>query len=194
MSPQDEGSRPVGALPPEVAATWHFERNAASGLDPMTVPPSSPIEVWWKCDQGHEWVDRISTRTSLPKWKNGDVAACRECTGYRVRHTYPACGHTVMVTSNAAGKGRQRCWPCQDAWWKANEGRLKAELGAVARGFAGRAREMIDAVEVEQGAPAPLVAEWRWWAAKHLQGALAAEQVMEQAGRVDQVLGMMGSE
>lgn len=191
MPSTEEGARPVGTLPPEVAATWHFERNADSGLDPMTVPPSSPIEVWWKCEQGHEWIDRVSTRTSLPKWKNGDVAACRECTGFRIRHTYPGCGHTEMITTNAAGKGRPRCWPCQNAWWKANEGRLKAELSAAARGFAGRAREMIDDIEVEQAAPAPLVAEWRWWAAKHLQGALAAEQVMDKTGRVDQVLGLV---
>ena len=91
-------------LEPEVAATWHPERNIDSGLDPMTVPPSSPIEVWWRCEQGHEWIDRISTRTSLPKWKNGNVAACRECTGYRVRHTYPGCGGSRRITTGSGGR------------------------------------------------------------------------------------------
>lgn len=181
-----EGS--LGALMPQVAATWHAERNTDTGLDPMTVPPSSPTEVWWRCPRGHEWVDRISTRTSLPKWKNGDAAACRECTGYRVRHTFPECGHTVMITAESAAKNRPTCADCYSTWWRENADRLKADLGAAARGFADKAQEMIAAVEVESAAPAPLVAEWRWWAAKHLQGALAAEQVMGQAGRVEQVL------
>lgn len=33
---------------------------------------------------------------------------------------------------------------------------------------------MIAAVDIEPATPAPLVAEWRWWATKHLQGALAS--------------------
>ncbi|MFF0290991.1 hypothetical protein [Streptomyces sp. NPDC005262] len=33
----------------------------------------------------------------MPKWKNGDVAACHECVGCRVSHTFPVCGHTVRV-------------------------------------------------------------------------------------------------
>ncbi|WP_198944250.1 hypothetical protein [Streptomyces sp. CB03234] len=35
--------------------------------------------------------------------------------------------------------------------------------------------------------PAPLAAEWRWWAAKHLQGAIAAEEKMGKEGRTDEV-------
>ncbi|MFJ1604542.1 hypothetical protein ACIOHS_14415 [Streptomyces sp. NPDC088253] len=44
---------------------------------------------------------RISNRTAMPKWKNGDVAACRECVGYRVSHTFPVCGHTARVRALA---------------------------------------------------------------------------------------------
>ncbi|NKY96694.1 hypothetical protein [Nocardiopsis alborubida] len=33
---------------------------------------------------------------------------------------------------------------------------------------------MIAAVDVEPATSALLVAEWRWWATKHLQGALAS--------------------
>ncbi|MER8120451.1 hypothetical protein [Streptomyces sp. NPDC094031] len=61
----------------------------------------------------HEWQENISNRTTLPKWKNGDVAACREWVGYRVSYTYPDCGHTVKVTPESAAKKRGRCWDCQ---------------------------------------------------------------------------------
>lgn len=40
-------------------------------------------------------------RTSLPKWRNGDVAACHECVGYRFFFTSPDCGHTATVTPEA---------------------------------------------------------------------------------------------
>ncbi|WP_261558711.1 hypothetical protein [Frankia tisae] len=36
--------------------------------------------------------------------------------------------------------------------------------------------------------PAPLATEWRWWAAKHIQGAIAAEEKMGKEGRTDEVL------
>ncbi|WP_432154809.1 hypothetical protein [Streptomyces tricolor] len=39
-----------------------------------------------------------------------------------------------------------------------------------------------------QEVPAPLVTEWRWWAAKYLQGAIAAEEVMGKDGERDRVL------
>ncbi|MGW7488256.1 hypothetical protein [Streptomyces sp. NPDC054786] len=48
------------------------------------------------------WVDgEAANRTAMPKWKNGDVAACRECVGYRVSHTFPECGHTATVRALA---------------------------------------------------------------------------------------------
>jgi hypothetical protein len=54
----------------------------------------------------------ISNRTALPKWKKGDVAACRECVGYRVSFIYQVCVHTTMVTPEAAAKEHGRCWKC----------------------------------------------------------------------------------
>nr|WP_239647935.1 Tn3 family transposase [Nocardiopsis ganjiahuensis] len=104
----------------------------------------------------------------LPRLKN--IGAVRLYSPDEGPATWP---HLERVVKN-----RPKCADCY----------LKADLGAAARGFVGKAQEMIAAIEVEPAAPAPLVAEWRWWAAKHLQGALAAEQVMDQAGRVEQVL------
>ncbi|MFB6578809.1 hypothetical protein ACFCYC_15590 [Streptomyces sp. NPDC056402] len=77
--------------------------------------------VWWRCTAGPEREGHIATRTALPKWKGGDVAACRKCVGYKVSYSYPDCGRTVMVTPEAAAKKRGRCWK----WRQGNEKRLK---------------------------------------------------------------------
>ncbi|MFE9254126.1 zinc-ribbon domain-containing protein [Streptomyces sp. NPDC006879] len=171
---------------PQVAAMWLQERNG--GLTPQKATPKMQVAVWWRCAAGHEWEETISTRTTLPKWKNGDVAACRECVGYRVSYTYPDCGHTVKVTPESAAKKRGRCWDCQSRWWQENEPRLKKELSAAAKAAAGRAGKLLDTVVLPADMPAPLAAEWRWWAAKHLQGAIAAEEKMGKEGRTDEVL------
>ncbi|GDY59208.1 hypothetical protein SVIO_098310 [Streptomyces violaceusniger] len=87
---------------PQVAAMWLQERNG--GLTPEKATPKMQVAMWWRCAAGHEWQENISTRTTLPKWKNGDVAACRECVGYKVSYAYPDCGHIAMVTPEAAAK------------------------------------------------------------------------------------------
>lgn len=159
---------------PQVAALWLQDRN--SGLPPEKATPKMQVEVWWRCAAGHEWQENISTRTALPKWKNGDIADCRHCVGYRVSHTYPECGHTAVVTPEAAAKKKPRCWKCYQQWCRQNEPRMKAELSAAAKADAGRAGELLDAgVPLSRDMPAPLAAEWRWWAAKYRQGAIAAE-------------------
>lgn len=171
---------------PQVAAMWLQERNG--GLTPAKATPKMQVAVWWRCAAGHEWEENISNRTALPKWKGGDVAACRECVGYKVSYSYPDCGHTAMVTPEAAAKKRGRCWKCQQEWWQANENRLKKELSTAAKAAAGRAGKLLDAVPVPAGVPEPLVTEWRWWAAKHLQGAIAAEEQRGREGRTNEVL------
>jgi hypothetical protein len=171
---------------PQVAAMWLQERNG--GLTPEKATPKMQVAVWWRCAAGHEWQENISTRTTLPKWKNGDVAACRECVGYKVSYTYPDCRHTAMVTPEAAAKKRGRCWKCAQEWWQANEKRMKAELSAAAKAAAGRAAELLDAVDLPKDVPAPLATEWRWWASKYLQGAIAAEEVIGKDGERDRVL------
>ncbi|MGW4518419.1 zinc-ribbon domain-containing protein [Streptomyces sp. NPDC004393] len=70
---------------------------AQRGLTPEKATPKMRVAVWWRCAAGHEWLESISNRTALPKWKNGDIAACRECVGYRVSYTYPVCGHSRGV-------------------------------------------------------------------------------------------------
>ncbi|MFB7031851.1 MULTISPECIES: zinc-ribbon domain-containing protein [unclassified Streptomyces] len=171
---------------PQVAAMWFQERNG--GLTPEKATPKMTVDVWWRCPAGHQWQERIGNRTSMPKWKNGDVAACRECVGYRVSYTYPECGCTLMVTPESAARKKARCWDCYQQWYRENEPRIKAELSAAAKAAAGRAAELLDAVPLPEDMPAPLATEWRWWASKHLQGAIAAEKVLGKEGAREDML------
>ncbi|TVP36256.1 hypothetical protein A3L22_30000 [Streptomyces griseus subsp. griseus] len=171
---------------PQVAATWFQERNG--GLTPEKATPKMTVDVWWRCPAGHEWQERIGNRTSMPKRKNGEVAACRECVGYRVSYTYPERGCTLMVTPESAAKKKTRCWSCYQQWWQANEKQLKKELSAAAKAAAGRAGKLLEAVPGPADVPAPLVTEWRWWAARHLQSAIATEEKMGPEGRTEEML------
>lgn len=110
-------SRTLAARFPTLAAQWHPERNGSGPgrYTPDTIPASSSATVWWRCDEGHEWRDKVATRTAMPKWKNGDVAACPECVRSPTRlvaHTYPGCGHTRTVHRKNAEKNQQNCWDC----------------------------------------------------------------------------------
>ncbi|MEW1912952.1 zinc-ribbon domain-containing protein [Kitasatospora sp. NPDC085895] len=112
-------SRSLADAHPALLPTWHPDRNGS--LRPDRIASQSNITAWWRCPTGHEWREKIAQRATMPKWKNGDVAACRQCTDPRVPFTYPACGCTVKVTTKAAerrrAKGHPRCLPCHITWW-----------------------------------------------------------------------------
>lgn len=55
---------------PLIAKEWNYEKN--KGLDPATLPHSSLMKVWWKCEKGHEWKAGIAIRCN----KN---SKCRIC-------------------------------------------------------------------------------------------------------------------
>jgi hypothetical protein len=172
---------------PEVAATWHPERNGT--LTPDQVSSGNSRRVWWQCPAGHEWEEVVSGRRStIPQWKKGDPAACRQCAGFRVEYTYP-CGHTVRITpekaAGLAAKPYPRCYSCHIEWWETTG---KAELSKAAKESAPKAAELISAIPVQEGAPEPLVREWRWWAAKYLQGALGKEAVGQDDAAAAEVL------
>jgi len=41
------------ATHPELAALWHPDRNGT--YNPFNIKAGSGINIWWKCEQGHEW-------------------------------------------------------------------------------------------------------------------------------------------
>ncbi|MER7467029.1 zinc-ribbon domain-containing protein [Streptomyces sp. NPDC097981] len=170
---------------PAVAAMWHPDRNGS--LTPDRVGTGGG-RAWWRCPAGHEWEETVISRRSLPKWKGGDVAACRECVGYRVRRVFPGCGCVKMVRPGTREAEHAQCHACRTREFEENAPRIKAELSAAAKASADRAVELLDAVRLPAGMPGGLVVEWRYWAAGHLQGAMAAEQVLEKAGETRRTL------
>ncbi|MGV9350208.1 hypothetical protein ACWDSD_36665 [Streptomyces spiralis] len=104
------------------AETWHPERNGS--LTP----------------------DQIAAKA---KWKTGNIAAYRQCTGFRVPYTYPVCGCTVKVTAEAERhqkKAHPRCFNCHTKWWTESEARIKAEMSKAAKTYASKAAALLDKV------------------------------------------------
>jgi hypothetical protein len=59
---------------PALALQWNTTRNGS--ITPRDVKPYSRMKVWWRCDEGHEWEARVSSRSQ----GNG----CPHC--YRLQH------------------------------------------------------------------------------------------------------------
>jgi uncharacterized Zn-finger protein len=56
---------------PDIASEWHPEKNGT--LTPETVFAKSGKNVWWKCQNGHEWPAKIYARTK--------ETSCPYCSG-----------------------------------------------------------------------------------------------------------------
>jgi hypothetical protein len=72
------GINDFGTICPAVAAQWHPSKNGDSL--PQHFLPNSHENVWWKCEDGHEWKASIESRTR--------GARCPICSNRQVRHRY----------------------------------------------------------------------------------------------------------
>ncbi|MFE6847310.1 zinc-ribbon domain-containing protein [Streptomyces sp. NPDC057686] len=176
---------------PQLVALWHPDRNGS--LTPDRVGTGGG-RAWWRCPAGHEWEETVISRRSLPKWKGGDVAACRECTGFKVRRVFPECGCVKMVQPGTREAEHDRCYPCRTREFEQNAPRIKAELAAAAKAAAGRAEQLLDTVPLPEALPAGLAVEWRYWAAGEVRGAVAAEQVLVKPGEAERALARVRAE
>lgn len=70
----------LAAYAPDIARQWHPTKNGE--LTPLCISRGSGVVVWWRCEAGHEWQNRVFSRTS-----NGDS----EC---------PICRREVLATTN----------------------------------------------------------------------------------------------
>ena len=59
---------------PNLVKEWHPTKNG--DLKPSDVLSRSDMKVWWKCEKGHEWLVRVSSRTGGPNRKG---SGCPEC-------------------------------------------------------------------------------------------------------------------
>jgi hypothetical protein len=119
----------------------------------------------------------------MQQWKNGDRAACRECTGTKVRVVY-TCGHPAWLAPGPASEdaARRRCPTCRtrDAD-RARATEIAERAGAPALEQALRADPLcvkpLPGIDVDPAAPRELVAMWRSAALRGLVGLRAGRRV-----------------
>ena len=106
---------------------WHPVRNEI--LTPQGVAAYSQKKVWWKCEKGHEWSARVSSRTSAGA--GCPVCACRRVQpGYNdlasvrpdlVCQWHPKKNGTLTPERVVPGTRRKVWWQCEEGHeWQAS--------------------------------------------------------------------------
>ncbi len=73
-----KGYNDLATINPMLAKEWNYEKNGE--LNPNMVSAGSEKRVWWKCEQGHEWIACIKTRNK--------GSGCPYCAGQRAISGY----------------------------------------------------------------------------------------------------------
>ena len=73
------GYNDLVTLYPKLVKEWNYEKN--NGLLPTEIVGSSNKKVWWKCDKGHEWEDKVYNRSK----KN---YGCPICSSHKVAKNF----------------------------------------------------------------------------------------------------------
>ncbi|MFC6238031.1 zinc-ribbon domain-containing protein [Longivirga aurantiaca] len=181
----------LAACYPDVAATWHPERNGTR--TPADTSSKNSFRAWWRCPAGHEWEEIVATRTGLPGWKGGERAACRVCVGYHVIAPFD-CGHTAEVPA-AFAEPQRGCPSCRKRRWQEAQAEYQARRVAnsatAKRAYADsgeRAAALLDDCRPPDDTPAPLVAEWRRVALHAVRVAIVSEEQFGKTGAVGTAL------
>ncbi|PGQ87668.1 zinc-ribbon domain-containing protein [Priestia megaterium] len=113
--------RSLATLEPELAKQWDFEKNKP--LTPSDVSRHSTKEVWWHCDQGHEWQAKITNRTKR------NHQNCPHCT---VNLTILECSLAVAEPELAKQWNYEKNKPLtpedvprhskKEVWWRCEQG------------------------------------------------------------------------
>lgn len=101
---------------PKLASEWHPTKN--SSLTPYNVTPRSHKDIWWICNNGHEWENSPDHRSG----KNG--TECPYCSGF-----YPSKDYNLLVINpelckewnyNKNSKHPEEYTPNSNkkVWWK----------------------------------------------------------------------------
>ncbi len=69
-----KGKTDLATMYPEVAIRWNYSKN--HGLTPSDVTYASTKNVWWTCEQGHEYEQKIKKKTLRG-------SGCPICSGHR---------------------------------------------------------------------------------------------------------------
>ena len=115
------GENDLESYDPELARQWCAERNG--NLLPNQVSVYSNRQVWWRCERGHEWKNRVSARTF-------HLEGCPYCNGKRVLAGFndlatlePLVAKQWHPTLNAPLEPEMVMSGCRKkVWWRCAEG------------------------------------------------------------------------
>ena len=77
---------------PEIAQEWNYEKNGK--LTPADVSSKSGMQVWWKCNEEHEWKASIGNRThnnsGCPRCNIEKINSyCEQAVYYYIKKAFP---------------------------------------------------------------------------------------------------------
>lgn len=101
---------------PEIAQQWHPTKNLP--LKPEDVVAGASSQVWWKCQQGHEWKAKISHRTRGTKCPTcakspepgRDLATCFP---EIAKQWHPTKNSTLTPKDVSMGSAKSVWWVCE---------------------------------------------------------------------------------
>ena len=110
----------LAARRPELAAEWHPAKNGE--MTPAEIAFSSGKTVWWQCEWGHEWQERVANRSQLGY-------GCPYCSGKRPteEHNLAALYPALMLEWDAGknqGVDPAKLLPRSNrkVWWVCGQG------------------------------------------------------------------------
>jgi translation initiation factor IF-1 len=110
---------------PDLIKLWHPTKNG--NLKPTDVTHSSTVKVWWKCENGHEWQTKISSKTR-------SSTKCKYCRNlcsvpqtnlstthpHLVKEWHPTKNGDLKPENVTYGSNRKVWWVCSDGHeWQA---------------------------------------------------------------------------
>lgn len=97
---------------PELARDFHLYKN--NGLSAETVSISYKGLVWWRCDKGHEWEEKVFSRV---RQKKGGCKICRSlaCTNPPLaKELHPILNNGLRAEDITPGAHRKVWWLCPE--------------------------------------------------------------------------------
>jgi DNA-directed RNA polymerase subunit RPC12/RpoP len=115
----------LAVLHPYIASQWHPTKNGT--LTPDKVTPGASKKVWWKCEQGHEWMAVVGNRrnsTGCPYCRRPYISE-----DYNLEVINPQLAKQWHSTKNGdlrpdkltPGSGKKVWWTCEKGHeWRAS--------------------------------------------------------------------------
>ena len=117
------GYNDLASTDSDVLSRWNYEKN--TDISPTEITKSSHKLVWWKCEQGHSWQQRVDVITSDTTIKSG----CPYCYGKKVEKGFndllflePKVAKEWCYELNGYGPDEITAGSKKMVWWKCELG------------------------------------------------------------------------